>query len=242
VPDVFDHASIPATLRACFAPDQAPLTDRDRYANTFHSVVADGQAVAGVVPRRLPGDDPHSPDDPPPLRWSSGYLPDDGGIAVDAVATSTAPPPDPTEFDLRLASMGERMAKDLERSRRAGVLRVEKIQARETEEDVAADASAAGSMAAGSPLEIFVDSARVTRATGSWNSDLMVMRDVPQDRCPGQRRNPWGETLADRNNQLERRRRGRTGSSERRRERGLKRRVALNAEAGNELGGEQPVS
>ncbi len=166
VPDVFDHASIPATLRACLAPDQAPLTGRDRCANTFHGVVADGQAVAGTVPRRLPDDDPPSPDDPPPLRWSSAYLPDDGGVAVDAAVTSTAPPPSPTDFDLRLASMGERVAKDLERSRRAGILRVEKAQARETEEDVPADAATVGSVAAGSPLEVFVDSARVTRSTG----------------------------------------------------------------------------
>src|SRR3954454_18586037 len=35
--DVFDHASIPATLRALFAPTAKPLTARDACAATFHS-------------------------------------------------------------------------------------------------------------------------------------------------------------------------------------------------------------
>ncbi|MGH9178741.1 MAG: alkaline phosphatase family protein, partial [Acidimicrobiales bacterium] len=46
----FDHASIPATLRALFCPDLKPLTDRDRDAATFHQVV--------VTPRSEPRPNP----------------------------------------------------------------------------------------------------------------------------------------------------------------------------------------
>ena len=38
--DVRDHASVPATLRALFAPDQPPLTARDGAANGFHSLLS----------------------------------------------------------------------------------------------------------------------------------------------------------------------------------------------------------
>lgn len=34
--DVFEHASVPATLRALFAPNAPPLTARDAHARTFH--------------------------------------------------------------------------------------------------------------------------------------------------------------------------------------------------------------
>jgi phospholipase C len=34
----FDHSSIPATLRACFAPDHSSLTNRDAAAPTFHGL------------------------------------------------------------------------------------------------------------------------------------------------------------------------------------------------------------
>jgi len=36
--ETYDHSSVPATLRAMFAPDQQPLTDRDEVAATFESV------------------------------------------------------------------------------------------------------------------------------------------------------------------------------------------------------------
>jgi phospholipase C len=38
-PDVYDHASVPATLRALFAPDAPPLTRRDAASRPFHTVV-----------------------------------------------------------------------------------------------------------------------------------------------------------------------------------------------------------
>lgn len=38
VHDVHEHASVPATLRALFAPDAAPLTERDAWATPFHAV------------------------------------------------------------------------------------------------------------------------------------------------------------------------------------------------------------
>jgi phospholipase C len=37
--DVHDHASVPATLRAIFAPDAEPLTRRDAWATPFHGVL-----------------------------------------------------------------------------------------------------------------------------------------------------------------------------------------------------------
>jgi phospholipase C len=54
----FDHASIPATLRACFAPGSPPLTDRDRAAPTFHHLVTASDLPA---PRPSPGEEnPHA--------------------------------------------------------------------------------------------------------------------------------------------------------------------------------------
>ncbi|MFN2608949.1 MAG: alkaline phosphatase family protein [Acidimicrobiales bacterium] len=71
VPEVLEHASLPATLRALFAPDAAPLTNRDRHAATFAAVVA-GSGLAR--PRPAPG---HAePGGPPPV-------PDLGGLAAD---------------------------------------------------------------------------------------------------------------------------------------------------------------
>ena len=57
-----EHASIPATLRALFAPDLPSLTQRDRKAQTFHAVVRthaadrprDLRAVLATVPPRPP--------------------------------------------------------------------------------------------------------------------------------------------------------------------------------------------
>lgn len=36
LPEIYDHASVPATLRAIFAPTAEPLTNRDAWAATFH--------------------------------------------------------------------------------------------------------------------------------------------------------------------------------------------------------------
>jgi phospholipase C len=45
---VRDHASIPATLRELFAPDADPLTERDRYAPPFHSLLTLDRPRAGT--------------------------------------------------------------------------------------------------------------------------------------------------------------------------------------------------
>ncbi len=39
LPELFDHASIPATVRALFAPRLPPLTARNTAANTFHLIM-----------------------------------------------------------------------------------------------------------------------------------------------------------------------------------------------------------
>jgi phospholipase C len=43
-----DHASIPATLRALFAPHARPLTERDRWSAPFHGLCTEPQARAGL--------------------------------------------------------------------------------------------------------------------------------------------------------------------------------------------------
>jgi phospholipase C len=159
VPDVFDHSSIPASLRAMFAPHQKPLTARDAEANTFHQVVADEQSVAGSTPRQLADDHPGNL---PPLRFSSAFLsPAGDGVAVDAVVAPGTTPP--TKFDVQLARMGDQVGQELERSQRFGVLRVNDAQSKADEEEVAADAVVAGSAAPASPLAVFVDSVRMAR-------------------------------------------------------------------------------
>jgi len=45
-----DHASVPATLRAIFAPAQAPLTKRDEWAQPFHTMLSLDQPRAGDLP------------------------------------------------------------------------------------------------------------------------------------------------------------------------------------------------
>jgi phospholipase C len=46
--EVRDHASIPSTLRALFAPDARPLTSRDAWATPFHSVLGRTSARADL--------------------------------------------------------------------------------------------------------------------------------------------------------------------------------------------------
>ncbi|MEW6153477.1 MAG: alkaline phosphatase family protein [Actinomycetota bacterium] len=48
--DVFDHASIPATLRRLFAPDQASLTRRDDEANDFLHLLVDRASPTAPTP------------------------------------------------------------------------------------------------------------------------------------------------------------------------------------------------
>jgi len=45
--DVHDHASVPATLRAIFAPDAEPLTRRDAWATPFHQVLGLAEPRSG---------------------------------------------------------------------------------------------------------------------------------------------------------------------------------------------------
>ncbi len=62
----FDHASVPATLRACFVPDRPPLTARDAAAPTFHHLVTESPLSA---PRPNAEDDnPHGLAPLPDLR------------------------------------------------------------------------------------------------------------------------------------------------------------------------------
>ncbi len=61
---VRDHASVPATLRAVFAPDASPLTRRDAWSYPFHTLAnldqprrgSDMPDLSGYV-RRQPDDD-----------------------------------------------------------------------------------------------------------------------------------------------------------------------------------------
>jgi phospholipase C len=43
-----DHASIPATLRALFAPDKEPLTARDRWSPPFHGLLTLPEGRTGL--------------------------------------------------------------------------------------------------------------------------------------------------------------------------------------------------
>jgi phospholipase C len=70
VPRVHDHASVPATLRALFAPHARPLTARDAWATPFHDVAGLAEPrtdlpdlSAHTVPpvRDAPAPDPTTP-------------------------------------------------------------------------------------------------------------------------------------------------------------------------------------
>jgi len=81
--DVFDHASVPATLRQLFAPDQAPLTPRDAAARPFTTLVTRSE------PRLdLPDLSAHTMAAPAPGP-ASGTL---GGMAPSAAANLAAVP------------------------------------------------------------------------------------------------------------------------------------------------------
>jgi phospholipase C len=170
VPDQLEHASIPATLRARFAPDAAPLTKRDERAATFHEVVADQQALA--VPREVAG----GPPSVPPLKRSAEFLPTRAAATrrVDASPPTSRDNLTPTALDYRLASAGARMAEDLKRSRKRGVLRVAaRMQpaappSAPAEREVAAGAARGprgvpASVDRASPLDVFLESARAAR-------------------------------------------------------------------------------
>ncbi|MDQ6782008.1 MAG: alkaline phosphatase family protein [Actinomycetota bacterium] len=78
--DVHDHASIPATLRALFAPKAQPLTSRDDWAKPFHGVLRRSTPRSTDLPdlsERLAGR-PASQNQPsslPPVATPAGALP-----------------------------------------------------------------------------------------------------------------------------------------------------------------------
>jgi phospholipase C len=113
VPTVFDHSSIPATVRALFAPSAPSLTKRDKDAATFHGVVEDAPLTH---PRPVkPGPDGASPlpdlsAEAAPRRVEAhgvataapGEAPTDDALHLDRLAMvveaelARRPPPSPT--------------------------------------------------------------------------------------------------------------------------------------------------
>ncbi|MCU1658153.1 MAG: hypothetical protein JWO57_2809 [Pseudonocardiales bacterium] len=67
VHDVHDHASVPSTLRAIFAPTAGPLTDRDAWSPPFHKVANRDAARTDV-----PDLSSHVPATPPPSAAAAG--------------------------------------------------------------------------------------------------------------------------------------------------------------------------
>jgi phospholipase C len=84
---VYDHSSIPATLRRLFAPTAPPLTRRDRHAKTFEHLVVE------LNEPRPPDDLPPAP--PPPRIEATSAAKSDA-----ALREPTEPPPLKMEFDL----------------------------------------------------------------------------------------------------------------------------------------------
>ena len=84
---LFEHASVPATLRAVFAPDAGPLTGRDAHARSFNHLWAATQVRTDLpdlsahtqpptAPRQAAQRPPGSADAPPPPTEPSGWTPD----------------------------------------------------------------------------------------------------------------------------------------------------------------------
>lgn len=126
VTKTLDHASIPATLRALFAPDLRPLTRRDAAALTFHDVVLTPRAAPRPNPRRPgAGDGPEG--DPPLPDLDPGSSAEDlAGRARAAMARSVAPAaapagqpgppgPPPTDLEVELHELEEQVHDALRR-------------------------------------------------------------------------------------------------------------------------------
>lgn len=86
VKTVFDHASIPATVRALFLEGAPALTKRDRMAATFHKIVEDSPRGS---PRTSPGVD------------TEGDLPDLSGLIQQEPTPTTSGGGDTEGFDSR---------------------------------------------------------------------------------------------------------------------------------------------
>ena len=121
--EVRDHSSVPATLRALFAPDAGPLTNRDRHANPFHTLLGRaGPRAADDVPD-LSG---HLPPTPPATRAAIMAPPEAAGLPE-------AEPPVPEYFQdfLDLADMvAEELATEPGRPRAAAEAPAEGPRAR----------------------------------------------------------------------------------------------------------------
>lgn len=104
----FDHSSIPATLRAVFAPRLPNLTNRDKHANTFHQVVTTSPLPA---PRPSPGTP--NPLDLPPVPDLSLETP----VMLLRDEREVGPPvkAQPGELDEQLPELEKRVRRQLRR-------------------------------------------------------------------------------------------------------------------------------
>ncbi len=116
---VFDHTSIPATLRALFAPDALHLTERDRLAPTFHHVVTDSTMPG---PRPSPG--APNPDGLPMVPdLSEVHGPALALWAGDVAGDVAAPAAGPAQLDLDLARLDDKVRRRLRLSPTSALLR-----------------------------------------------------------------------------------------------------------------------
>ena len=109
--EVRDHSSVPATLRALFASDADPLTNRDRHARPFHTLLGRDQPRAADDVPDLSG---HLPPTPPATR--------EAVLAPPEAALPAVEPPIPEYFQdfVKLADMvAEELAKEPGRPRAA---------------------------------------------------------------------------------------------------------------------------
>jgi phospholipase C len=112
-----EHASIPATLRALFAPKLRSLTQRDGKAGTFHQIVSE-QATS--APRPYP-QGPASPDSPGSETVRDGGLPP-LPVLKTVVVTAEAERLKPgeaqqprSELDMQLLALSERVNQEIQR-------------------------------------------------------------------------------------------------------------------------------
>jgi phospholipase C len=102
----FEHASIPATLRALFAPRLPALSARDAMANTFHEIV---RTCGLTTPRSLT---PLGISSPLATAGPLGVIPAQP-LGIGAAATSGKGPR--SKFDWQLAHLGQRVHHELAR-------------------------------------------------------------------------------------------------------------------------------
>ena len=124
-----EHASIPATLRALFAPDLPSLTKRDRVAGTFHQVVRENSTPA-------PRPHPQGPSGPElrPLDPEHAVIPPLPELGVANVElTPELLGPDtiarpPTDFEVQLKHLSDRV--DLELARDSPAIGPQRLSVR----------------------------------------------------------------------------------------------------------------